>query len=275
MEQSRLEFELNKLNSKKLIQNDEELKKAVEKILNREKRKRLSKQDPDFIMDCVNLLLDIDGVDIYAIENTIEKQMDNSLNSIHSKINSKNIAPVKKHYKKLITCFIIIIILSITQLVATAFDYNPVIEMYNFIKSSFGITSVTENGITYTYLDNTKEYNSIEELIENENLNIIYPTKLPDKIKFKNIIKYDFDGNNQYFIAFNTNELLWQINEKHNIHNLDEYEKININNWDFYILNENEIFESIFHYNNFEYQITYTDYDTLIDILEHLRIGEN
>ena len=269
----KIQKKLSLIRNKTSINNNKEMYDAVKNILDKEKRKKFNK-DLELIDECVETLIMLRGYDIENIDVQAEISKEKTLDKIRNETSyNQSRALFKKKY--LLVTIIIISFMVLLQIGAMAFNYNPVIEMYNFIKSSFGITSVTENGITYTYLDNIKTYNSIEELIEQERLDIVYPTKLPDKIKLESIRGLNDNGNNQYFITFNTNELLWQINEKHNINDLNDYDKIIINNMDIYIMQFTELYDLVFYHGNYEYHISYTDHDLLIEIIKNLNIGEN
>ena len=246
---------------------DEIVNESLE-IIENEINKKDDEIDFTMIDECVENIIEIDKV-----ERLSDEEIKNRVNSIINKQSSKH----KYSYKWLRVVVCAVILLLSFQLTAMAFGTNPIVEMYNFFISNTGITTVTKDGITFTYLDNIKTYNSIEKLIEQENLDIIYPSKLPQKIKLEDIIKYDIDGYTKYYLTFNENNLIWQINEKHNtsIDKLDSYKKVIINNLEYYILNENTTCEIIFYHNNYEYQIIYTNYDKLLDILENLKIGDN
>jgi hypothetical protein len=262
------------IRNKTSINNNKEMYEAVKNILDKEKRKKFNK-DLELIDECVETLLMLRGYDIENIDVQAEISKERTLDKIRNET-SDNQSRILFKKKYVLVTIIIISFMVLFQIGAMAFGTNPIVEMYNFFIANTDITTVTKDGITFTYLDNTKPYNSIEELIKKENLDIVYPSELPKEIKFENIRKYDVDGYTKYFLTFNEEQLNWQINEKHNtsIDKLDSYKKVIINNLEYYILNENTTCEIIFFYNNYEYYISYTDYDTLIYIIENLNIGE-
>ena len=274
MAYEKIQKKLLLIRNKTSINNNKEMYEAVKNILDKEKRKKFNK-DLELIDECVETLLMLRGYDIENIDVQAEISKERTLDKIRNET-SDNQSRILFKKKYVLVTIIIISFMVLFQIGAMAFGTNPIVEMYNFFIANTDITTVTKDGITFTYLDNTKPYNSIEELIKKENLDIVYPSELPKEIKFENIRKYDVDGYTKYFLTFNEEQLNWQINEKHNtsIDKLDSYKKVIINNLEYYILNENTTCEIIFFYNNYEYYISYTDYDTLIYIIENLNIGE-
>ena len=70
----------------------------------------------------------------------------------------------------------------------TAYAFVPAFRdmIRSVLKLGCGET-IDENGITYVYNGERKKYNSIEDWVVSENLDILYPHELPDGLTVKNI----------------------------------------------------------------------------------------
>lgn len=280
MKYEKLEKLLITVEKKSPFKNDDDMKAAVEKILKKEQKKKGVYQDNELIEQCIDTILMLNGYDVDKINKNNELLIERGLCLINKKKSQKSIDSRKRtilYNEKLLFVLGIMLVLLITQLTAMAFGYNPVIEIYEFFTSNGVLQKVNETGITYTYHDDTKTYTSINELIEKENLDIQYPTILPDGIEVQQIRKYIVDDYNEYFIVFNTDILLWQIDEKYsiNIDYIEFYETLNINNSNVYIIDQQDNYMAIFYHDNYEYSVTYNDYDTLIEIIKNIKVGEN
>lgn len=61
------------------------------------------------------------------------------------------------------------------------------------------------DGITIKIGDEERRYKSLEELVEKEHLDIMYPTVLPDNMKVSEVRKIDYEGGNfEILILFNS-----------------------------------------------------------------------
>ena len=70
--------------------------------------------------------------------------------------------------------------------------------------------SVDEDGVTYTYMGETKKFDSIEELFAAEDISIFYPADLPEHIRIENVVYVETNGIPSYSISFNTTEIaMW------------------------------------------------------------------
>lgn len=131
------------------------------------------------------------------------------------------------------------------------------------------------DGITIIKSDYTKKYDTIEELLVAENLDILYPASLPEGVKIERvrIIAYD-DGKEKYSFIFNTDYHTIQIANYFSIdlNKLVNHSVYTINNIDYYIiLTHDGFYQAISHHNNMEYTFTSKTYNDLIYILSNLR----
>ena len=63
-------------------------------------------------------------------------------------------------------------------------------------------SQIEDGGLTYVYNGERKKYDSIEDWVVSENLDILYPHKLPDGLGIRNIISSNDGDTAMYNIAF-------------------------------------------------------------------------
>lgn len=131
-----------------------------------------------------------------------------------------------------------------------------------------------ENGITIIKGEYNKKYSNIEELLEKEELHILYPSQLPQDIKIQEIIQIDYENNlHELIFSFSSDELNFGITN-YNVNDLSNisYSIKNINNIDYYIFKDgNGIYHATFYYNNLQHNLTHINYEELITILEFMK----
>ena len=96
----------------------------------------------------------------------------------------------------------IVITVASTFTIAAAFD----IDILKYLKSITGQpdgTTVDIDGFTFQNIDGTQKYESIQQMVEEENLNIMYPTRFPEGFDIKSIRLID-DGNGNLSVEFCT-----------------------------------------------------------------------
>lgn len=126
MKNSKLEEMLVEIEKTKPFQNDEDILRAVEKILLKERKKRDSKQDFELINECVETSLMLKGYDIDKLHSYIESTYDERLNRIHEKIrleqmkDSSKVRIRPKRYRAVIITACVILGLLLASTVAYA-----------------------------------------------------------------------------------------------------------------------------------------------------------
>ena len=131
------------------------------------------------------------------------------------------------------------------------------------------------DGITIIKSDYTKKYDTIEELLIAENLDILYPASLPDGVKIERVRIDTYDDNKQkVMFVFNTPDYAIQITNYLAI-DLNSFENksiYTINDIDFHIIKINDYaYQAIYQENNIEYKVNCIDYDLLIYILSNMK----
>jgi hypothetical protein len=178
----------------------------------------------------LNNTLDTDSMSIEDYEKLFEHEMDtydeytmnsdillfcsNGLNQFEKYQRFSNYKPpieelFKRHYcerrqvrtqiilkiSKWAAVFVVGVALS-TQIVAMAFGYSNVIELIRSALNNPEKTVTDFNNKDIIHTNDTRFYNSMSEMLETENLDILYPTKLPNGYEFVN---FDVTDMGAYF----------------------------------------------------------------------------
>lgn len=132
--------------------------------------------------------------------------------------------------------------------------------------------SFEDSGVTYVNAGKTEMYKNIEELIQCENLNILYPHSISEELQIKFIMSSG-DENPTYNIGFVDG--LASINitsSEENIVKISDQSEVYLNDEGIvsYILSDDEIFTSVTIYNGYTYYVTTYNESHMIMILDSL-----
>ena len=134
---------------------------------------------------------------------------------------------------------------------------------------------VNDEGITLIKNDGVVAYKSIEELLESEELDIMYPSELPDGVQITKISQQIVsEERTVYCYQFNDEGLFVMISTESQIlsGDLDKYELFLTTNMEFYIKQRADMsYQAIGYDETYEYQIYCKNYDSLIIILNGMR----
>lgn len=130
-----------------------------------------------------------------------------------------------------------------------------------------------KEGITIYRGETSKDYGSIEELLSKEELDILYPSALPDGIKLRSVSITEFN-NGEFTISFifDTDSIGISISNfdlSSHIFNTDD--KVTVNGVEFGISHISEWYQADCITGNYAYTITSYDYDSLIYLLNSMK----
>lgn len=134
-------------------------------------------------------------------------------------------------------------------------------------------SSVDSEGITFVNFGEITKYENIEELINAENLDIIYPHELPEELKIKSITYIDNATSPFYSILFVDNLVSISIDKTEiDPSQLSDSSEVyeNLYGITSYVLCENEVYTSVTLYGGYTYYVTAYNYQHIMDILENL-----
>ena len=132
---------------------------------------------------------------------------------------------------------------------------------------------IHDGGVTYTYSGKAVIYQSIDELIEKENLDILYPHNLPETLKVRYIINSASEDGAAYTVGFvdGLTAIKISLGEKDTSVLSSETEKfVTSNNVVSYILVNEEMAVSTTVHDGWTYYITTNTLENLKIILENL-----
>ena len=164
----------------------------------------------------------------------------------------------------------IMIALTSTFAIAVAFGVD-IFEYLKIITGKPDGTTVNIDEFTFYNLDSSKQYDSIQEMVECENLDIMYPALLPDGIDIESIrLTNTENGKNTVQIFTNDSNVNIQIElDSNEIQNSSGniYEH---NNKTYYIFAEEQYLATCYYQNN-KYYISAKTYEDLILIIDNMK----
>lgn len=256
----------------------------IEKMIVKELNKSRSKVNMEKVRYYERLVVEIGGEVCTKSEEELSENLLNikkkaeTINKVCTKhITKSNYSPAKRFAIALIAA-IILIFSSFSIYAVSVGGYGKAWEVISSSIVDFfnsGKEKDTINGITIIKADYSKEYDSIENLVKNEELNILYPAELPEGIEIKSIRSISYE-NEKYKIVFVFNKKSISMEVKNQISFADDFihnnANLKTNNIDIYIISlDEESIEAVFHYNELEYVIISTDKNLLIQLIEKLK----
>jgi hypothetical protein len=179
--------------------------------------------------------------------------------------------------KPAIIMLVIIICIFAMNIIAYAFGFDAFSYIKKHGREILNLPigeSITEYDITFTFHGESKKYADIEELIKEEQLDILYPSVLPDGETTKYIKKIEKDDNKFDILFIFSSENLGYVVYNYqavDLNTLTEYTAYEVNGLTFYIFNINFAYQAVCSYNGYMYCVVYNDYDTLLKILSNMK----
>lgn len=166
-----------------------------------ETSKPYKEMDGDLVTECVDFLMELEGKERLTkaeieqrVKNIPFKSTDNIYSKTKKRFRLKTLAAVAA---------VLAVLLAVFAAIAVATSYDPVMNLLK--EMSYAITdlidgdSVDVGGVTITKPDGTANYDTLEELLENEKIDILYPTWLPDNEEITSVWFID-DVHSDYYI---------------------------------------------------------------------------
>lgn len=233
--------------------------------------------DMDIIRRCSALLDErsrSNKFDHVEISNIINKTKSEHI-TISDTVNSHDIDAPQRNKRFVlkriaIIAAAILILITTTITIVAAFD----IDISGLIKSIVGKpdgTTVNIDEFTFYNTDGSKKYDSVQKMIEEENLDIMYPTLLPEGTNLETLSLIAVQ-NNRDAILFATNDANVNIEIQLNtseIHNSSDtiYEH---NGIEYYVFSRDH-YLAICYYNGDTYYIAANTYEDLILIIDNMK----
>ena len=186
---------------------------------------------------------------------------------------SKRLAVAAAAAVIILTSFAALSVVAVSQGYASAFAYVSAMAQDLF---NMNDGEVVEDGdITVIRNGNTERYSSIKDFVDECNLDIMYPTNLPEGLTIQNVVMADFgDGKVCINFIFNNTNTSILINNYYSIEQEDlesNYSSIiETNCGNFYVVKKDIIYQGICYKGSNEYIIYADNYYHLVTLINSL-----
>lgn len=264
---------------------NQEFIKKLELLRDLEAEKPVEEMDVSLVKACVELILELRGETVNFTPEEVEEKVrkipfveeTTTLNTPPQSVKGRS-TKVKSR-KILLIAAIISILIAIFAVSSIAFNWN----IFDELKERFGTVfnvpvneEVNANGVTITMNGDSVVYNTLEEALKNEKIDVLYPTKLPENATLERVSIYQKNKEEKISFVFSDEKIVYAIilNEEisYDIKGVTD-EKMNINGIECYTINKYDtgIIQVYFEYSNNLYMISYVDKQELIEIIDNLK----
>ncbi len=253
------------------------LKDKLMTIILLETSKQYKEMDSDLVTECVDFLMELEGK-----QKLTKEEIEQRVNDIPFK---GKVTAINKHIKKRIRAKRIIIVAAVLAVLLAVFSIAAVsfTNAEDSLLDRFGeyIVEVMKGGehedfdnIELIKPDESKTFSSIEEFAEYENIEILFPTWLPENNKITEIGYYSEDtlgefyvlycGDAAYSIQININKTVSRgIKADRPMKKAGEYTV--------YIIDNGDFVQGMFDYNGCSYSVSAFTEEEVLRVIENLK----
>lgn len=251
------------------------LKDKLMAIILLETSKPYKEMDSDLVTECVDFLMELEGK-----ERLTKAETEQRVNEIPFK---GKVTAIGSYAKKKIRAKRLAVIAAILAFIIALFGIIAIatgdtfkeffIRMGNSFYEMIENGSLSDEDITYIKPNETKTYSSIEELIKNEELDILYPTWLPENEKIVKIIYFKESESERYLLQSSNplHSIEIRINTELTSDLKTNCSKKEINGYSVYYEETLQYLQANFVYRNNLYIINSDTEDNLFRIIENLK----
>ncbi len=195
-------------NRQEMNASKQSLKDKLMAIILLETSKPYKEMDSDLVTECVDFLMELEGK-----EKLTRSEIEQRVNEIPFK---GKVTAIGSYAKKKIRAKRLAVIAAVLAFIIALFGIIAVasgdsfkdffIRMGNAVYELIESGSINNDKITYIKPNETKTYTSVEELIKEEELEILYPTWLPESEKIVKVWSVCEDGLQEYVLQGSTPE---------------------------------------------------------------------
>ena len=264
--------------------NDKMLAEELRAIIIEESQKPESEMDTDLIKECVDFVMELEGFEGLTHEQLEEKKQ--KLKQISLREVTK---PKKKKisFRVLLVAVCTIFLMMSISIYTTARDYIPGYDLMHEIAEEYIAADIGEfvnyKGISFRNAGSTTVYETVEEFMENEDYNILYPTKYPEGVELDDIL-ISSALESDYSLSFMFEEVLFSTHTKYVSFTANpnpnaprhflNYENANvevINSITCYISDMPCFYQCEFVHDGVTYTLTSPEYDHIVEIVNGLK----
>ena len=264
---------------------NQEFIKKLELLRDLEAEKPVEEMDVSLVKACVELILELRGETVNFTPEEVEEKVrkipfveeTTTLNTPPQSVKGRS-TKVKSR-KILLIAAIISILIAIFAVSSIAFEWNIFDELKERFGTVFNVPANQEmkmSGVTVGSNGKSKFYDNVEEALKNENINVLYPTTLPENTVLNRISFYEKKEKGKITFTFDNENLIYSVTLNESISNdikSVSNEVIKINDYNCYITEKKDVnvVQIYFEYNGNVYETSYTDRQELIEIISNLK----
>ena len=261
----------------------QEFIKKLELICDMEAEKPIEEMDTSLVMACVELILELRGeTEILSpeeVEEKVRKIPFIDTTSLNTTQNVKSRSTKVKSRKILLIAAVISLVVTIFTVSSIAYN----LDVFEELKNKFGTVAnipindeIDVGGISVYMYGENKDFDSLENAIKSIDLDVLYPSKLPDDIVLKKITLHTFDSKEKMVFSFDNIDFTYTILFNNVIPKevlSDDTEKLKINDTTYYIIDMPDlgIVQIYFEYDGDLYKATYNYKEDLIFVIKNLK----
>lgn len=181
------------------------LKDKLMAIILLETSKDYKKMDSDLVKECVDFLMELEGK-----ERLTKAEIEQRVNAIPFK---GKVTAIGSYTKKRLRAKRLAVIAAILAVIIALFgiiavssgrDSSELLRRLGYaVIEMFGGETAEYGNVTLNKSNETKKYNSIEELIADEKIEILYPTWLPENEKITSVLYWAEEQSETYILQCN------------------------------------------------------------------------
>lgn len=265
---------------------NQEFIKKLELLRDLEAEKPVEEMDVSLIRACVELILELRGETVNFTPEEVEEKVrkipfvekTTTLNTPPQSVKGRS-TKVKSR-KILLIAAIISILIAIFAVTSIAFDWNIFDELKNRFGTVFNVPANQEMemaGITIVSHGELIVYNNLKEALCSEDIDILYPNKMPQNIEVTGLSLYEESGKDKISFTFNDSAVTYTVvindNIPQKILNDNNIEKKIINDIVCFINDMTDInwVQIHFEYNGNLYVLSYDNKQDLIEVIKNLK----
>lgn len=257
-------------------------KEALHKYLNRMIDSELDNPEPDmdFISECNAFLDEIEKGECepdLRIRHDEIKKLYESYRAMHGEKSEKNRTDRMSWSKISIAACICLFILIVPITAGAMNGLTPIELLENIGSKIFSWDSgkkVEIDSMTFIRNGEATEYDSIEDCLNQEQLDIYYPTWLPEGTVIESAVMLMTEKGESVLFEFNDPTISLVINLYQLEYSLSEYTIMEINTQTAYYMELDNEYSGILTIDEYQYSVTAPDMDTVVNMLQGLERTE-
>ena len=238
--------------------------------------------DYDLVRECSDWLDELTEDEVTFTPEELERKL------AQLKADSESKKPVKICKKAKLKTFVrvaliaaVIFTISLVSLSAVAMNkgydstFKYIVENVSRMLGMNDGELIQEEEITFIKNTETLHYSTVRELLNSENIGILYPDMLPNKVKITQVYQtVEDDGKYILSFVFTNSRYCFDVTNYYSIDFslLDQSYVVRIDNYKCFITHKEEsLFYALIQYNGFEYIIQCDNYEDLYFIIDNMK----